>query len=896
MVQGVMVLGGDRPAWGQVFPHLISPDFSTSTTLTSLGGNQWEITGSSQAGSHLFHSFLFFNVSPGHTVTFKTDPGVTDIFTRVTGGFETDILGTLRVDGHVNLFLLNPAGITLGPNARLDVAGALSFTTAKELRFPGATFRADFLPPLLNLSNLDRSPEGLVFDNPGRIQVDGTGPSLANQLTVGNGLALLGGQVELSNRRLGLAQGGIVLAALDDNSSMGISYANQRPSFTPDGNAQFKSLTLEQAEIQASGAASGSDANLSLFGRDINLEDSSIYLGPFVNDGSVLINASHNLELEDSSVILDATQNSGLLALTAGQSLQLRGASPLLNRTGLPGGYNRGIQLNGSGIELNNSGAGLITLTGDRGGDISLNASQDIKLLNRNLLNALANVAGADAGQISLTGQRIELRGDSSIVTLSDRLGGNVSLTASDQVTLDDSVIFTGPLSPTGRTGDVRITTDDLNLKRSAIVVPSWLDGGQIALSGKTLDLRQSVIETQGLLHTGSTQAGPITATFSERITLGDQSRIRSLSQQRAGALTLQAEKEIRLSDQSTIAVESVLGGANLTLSTGVLGAGAIGSGSTGEIRLRDGSAVLLSVSTDVSDGPGSLGRLEVRTARLTSDKLLGNNDVGVIGPRTEIDLQVPRIDGFFLHAAQIDRTNARSEIAGNTSPASSQGIRPGIDSPPAGLPIDELLSNRLINLRARAGENATPPVTTEVSSSSSSSSSEAQSVEIMVPLLGDDRSGASWASPSFCAARNSNGPGTQNSTTQIAGGPILSYSGRGGLPPSPSSWGMEDSLWLSGDEAIGYAKLQKMAPTSTPAPAPTPASSSASPVAIAPQPTTARLVEATGWRLNPSGQVVLVAEPRSHRISQGLACTTLSTLAPIFRSAFGYPLKAGPI
>ena len=62
------------------------------------------------SGPNLFHSFSNFNVETGSTVTF-TDPGVTNIFSRVTSTSTSNINGMLRVDGAASLFLLNANGI-----------------------------------------------------------------------------------------------------------------------------------------------------------------------------------------------------------------------------------------------------------------------------------------------------------------------------------------------------------------------------------------------------------------------------------------------------------------------------------------------------------------------------------------------------------------------------------------------------------------------------------------------------------------------------------------------------------------------------------------------------------------------------------------------------------------
>ncbi len=95
-------------------------------------------------GRNLFHSFERFNIDTGGRVTFTGPGGIKNVISRVTGGERSSIDGTLAstIPG-ADFYLLNPAGILFGPNARLDVKGAFHASTADELRFAdGAVFSA----------------------------------------------------------------------------------------------------------------------------------------------------------------------------------------------------------------------------------------------------------------------------------------------------------------------------------------------------------------------------------------------------------------------------------------------------------------------------------------------------------------------------------------------------------------------------------------------------------------------------------------------------------------------------------------------------------------------------------------------------------------------------------
>ena len=110
---------------GSVGPaqSLAGPNFAITSDLGRIAGN------------NLFHSFQRFNLSTGQSATFSGPASIANIFSRVTGGAST-IDGTIRSTiAGADLFLVNPAGIVFGPNARLDVSGSFHAATATSIDF-----------------------------------------------------------------------------------------------------------------------------------------------------------------------------------------------------------------------------------------------------------------------------------------------------------------------------------------------------------------------------------------------------------------------------------------------------------------------------------------------------------------------------------------------------------------------------------------------------------------------------------------------------------------------------------------------------------------------------------------------------------------------------------------
>ncbi|MDJ0572827.1 MAG: filamentous hemagglutinin N-terminal domain-containing protein, partial [Pleurocapsa sp. MO_192.B19] len=168
----------------------ITPDGSLPTNVNQQG-NITEITGGEQAGSNLFHSFQDFSVQTGNEAFFNNAVDIDNILSRVTGGNISSIDGLIRANGSANLFLINPAGIVFGDNARLDVGGSFLGSTSTGLLFDdGTEFSAtDIAAPVLTIN----APIGLnLRDATGDISNTGNLQSDRNLTLSANNLDLQG--------------------------------------------------------------------------------------------------------------------------------------------------------------------------------------------------------------------------------------------------------------------------------------------------------------------------------------------------------------------------------------------------------------------------------------------------------------------------------------------------------------------------------------------------------------------------------------------------------------------------------------------------------------------------------------------------------------------------------
>ncbi|MBE9114057.1 filamentous hemagglutinin N-terminal domain-containing protein, partial [Nodosilinea sp. LEGE 07298] len=401
----------------QVIPDATLP---LENSIVTTDGTAYQITGGANRGSNLFHSFEQFSVPAGTTAVFVNADNIANILSRVTGGTRSDLQGTIQAGGSANLFLINPAGIVFGPNARLDIGGSFFASTGEGLRFDNGFVYGTAnpeAPPLLTVS----APIGLRLGNgsggntPGDIAVAGANLSVAE----GQTLALVGGNVSLTGAQI-TAPGGRI--------EVGGVQAGQELRLTPDGPGfdvgfdgvnNFGDIQLSNRSVlNASGIAGGA---IDLRGRSVTLADRSALISDTLGDqdGRGVQVAADQFRLLGSSYIGAANSGSG-----AGSSVEVTAND---------------IDMVGTGIA-------------------------NYKLVEFSTFLGARQVSDRQIGGITAT------------TTASGR-AGDISLQA-QRISLDAGVLVSTETFGTGDSGDIRITaTTSFRASGSGIVSGSRVSG-----------------------------------------------------------------------------------------------------------------------------------------------------------------------------------------------------------------------------------------------------------------------------------------------------------------------------------------------------------------------------------------------------------------------------------
>ncbi|MEG4306468.1 S-layer family protein [Microcoleus sp. D3_18a_C4] len=624
-------------AIAQITPDgTLGPESSRTVpdTINNLPSDR--ITGGATRGVNLFHSLREFNIREGRGAYFENPRGITNIFTRVTGGNSSNILGTLGVLGNGNLFLINPKGIIFGPNARLDLRGSFIGSTAESIVFNNGFEFSSTNPqtsPLLTVN----IPVGLRFrDNPGAIVNQSTAIGKVNlpvsavpipisdrvglAVEAGQTLALIGGDIQIPGGNLTASGGQILLGSV---ASPGLVNFALTPPVTQQGN-----LTVNYDNIQNFGNIQISDGTLintsgsgggrvELKGGNVAISGARIYALTLGNiDGRGIDISAQNLRVQNGTQFSTLTLGDGAggnINLRAADSVEMSGLGvdgyqqvvikylvsgtadpfdPLFTLFNASAGTGAGgsIAIDTGRLLLNNGVVGSgITFGAGRGGNLIIRANT-FEMVGSGINNGTAKESTGAGGSITVDVNRLIMRDGSLLGTTSYSSGpsGNINIKAAESVELSNTgprtVVSTGistlSIGSTGRAGNINVDTKRLTLS-----------------GGSAFTLGTGVLVGRFLF---SQEGGP------------------------AGNLTVRATESVEISGISPLLTSGIQ-------SASALSSGTLSSSRGGDIRIdtpsltvRDGGIVSTS-----SLGSGDVGNITVNADRISVSGS-GNNGLFV--------------------------------------------------------------------------------------------------------------------------------------------------------------------------------------------------------------------------------------------------------------------------
>jgi filamentous hemagglutinin family protein len=571
-------------------------------------------------GGNLFHSFQRFDVERGGRVTFTGPGGIRNIVGRVTGGQRSSIDGTLASDIQgANLYLLNPAGILFGRNARLDVKGSFHASTADQLNFAdGAVF-----------SVLDTAGSTLTVAEPQSFGF------LGNHV----------GRLEVSGSTLLVPAGETLDLAAGDIGITGATLSNQVDLFTPGTS----SLTVA--------AQSGAGT--------VALDPSTPAVA---RDGPIAITAAG-----------DGTPSTLLVTGPAGGRIRIEGGAIVLDG-GNVAAVNLGLADDSGGVDLaaqslsvrtrptadGQAGGVLTTTLGmGRAGPVEITAT-DIDMLGGSLASTPVGAGGG--GPVTISSDRLTMDGGTIGVPILPLPGAGASATtmveAREALTLRNGASITSTTFGDGAAGPMTIKSDGtIELGAGGQISASTVGGGSggtVTVSADTITIdggtRAGTASTpSGILATagsGSTGSAGTIAVDAAAITLtgGGQIFAGTFGQGDGGSVAIDAD---------TLVVRGRFVDGTFFFPSGVLATAEFGSaGDAGDIRvdaarIEVGSGGQIATNTRSSGDGGGITLSAGQIALTEGAQIIGSTFAQGRGGSIVIDADALSARGRFFDGSQ---------------------------------------------------------------------------------------------------------------------------------------------------------------------------------------------------------------------------------------------------
>jgi filamentous hemagglutinin family protein len=709
------------------------------STEVDQAGDTTQITGGTRpgGGTNLFHSFDSFTLGTSDVAHFMNDMQLqtTNIIARVIGGERSTIDGTLRTNnplnaadpmnfGAANLWLVNPSGLLLGPNARVEVGGSVSMSTANYLRFDGTSALFDMLSTPASLGLLNVAPVvAFGFTGP-----EPTDPIIVQgsmlQVPEGRTLSLVGGDITIQAGTLedGTMQAASLRAPGGQLNLVSVASPGEVlvPSFQTGPNINGVSFTGLGTVTIKEGATLDVSGQLDEFGTPIgNGNSGTVFVrgGQLVMDASTIqaitwgavnglstavdIQVSQKVALTNASTIATLTFGSGRggdVQLTAPTLTIENAPQSILTTTGEGGGVGGDVVLN----------VGTVSLMGGLMGGSSIQSSSQIHNFTPGLGQG-GNVTIQGLGGAGSAAESAALSGDSSLSsgTAGSGDGGRVAITSKSLTMEGAATTINASTTDVGRGGNIVVsvqhaslsdgatiktltTSGDLNAPAGASVTVQGLRGaGKMADSVALSGLASGIVSDAGGV--GTVRAGDV-AVHAKTVSLTDGAVIQAgtpSTTAAGGNVTIDADS-VDISGGSSIssqASEADAGQIHITANRLILNnvsiaSNTVSSGRGGDVVLNVGSMSLsngakINSSTseagragDIAINVGTLSLAdgsEISSASIGKDAITNPDDGTIRAPGTAGNVVITATGSFTSDGSTV-ATSAEANHGGDVS------------------------------------------------------------------------------------------------------------------------------------------------------------------------------------------------------------------------------------
>jgi filamentous hemagglutinin family protein len=461
----------------------------------------------------LFHSFEKFDLQKDQRAVFLVKPTIQNVLARITGGINSVIDGGITIRSTedfklspANLFLINPAGIMLGQNSKLDLGGSFIVSTLNSIQFPNGQFIAARQSDRDALLEIKGDPSGFLASqiNPGTIKIESVGLTVQPERSI----LFVGGNINFENSTLaivrpdkgrnveigGLASSGSVNLTKPTATTFALTYpenlnkadvklTNSKIQILTGADASItvnaRNLTLDQRSELIVGVLGGNNfPNAKAGDLRLNVTDQvSILSGSKVSNevpriargrgvaGEVVIN-TRRLVVENSLVRSDVFSDgtAGTLKISASESIELQGEFPPVVANGVvtptgPGGLFAQINQNAKNSQ---------------GGNIEIDTP---RLQLRDGAKIQTAVFGTgQAGKIQISAQNIDIAETQQPNYFPTAINAGISQT----------LLPSASAEPNGTGGELVLETNRLNIQGGSVTAASFGQGnsGNITIKG----------------------------------------------------------------------------------------------------------------------------------------------------------------------------------------------------------------------------------------------------------------------------------------------------------------------------------------------------------------------------------------------------------------------------